>query len=128
MLIFPSYHLLIGGSLFQSFTLFMLSLTQSGQYYQVRHSATKILYEPFNQLGITDLSCPRDWPRIGSGNGIHPDRSSGLSLFLQASYTCNEPRRFWFLSWRDSTSHHVELPVQPERRVRKRCASQCRHE
>ncbi|KAF8557262.1 MFS general substrate transporter [Imleria badia] len=29
------YHLLIGGSLLQSFTLFMLSLTQPGQYYQI---------------------------------------------------------------------------------------------
>ncbi|KAN0076916.1 Major facilitator superfamily domain containing protein [Tylopilus felleus] len=29
------YHLLIGGSLLQSFSLFMLSLTQPGQYYQI---------------------------------------------------------------------------------------------
>ncbi|KAG9318805.1 major facilitator superfamily domain-containing protein [Chiua virens] len=29
------YHLLIGGSLLQSFNLFMLSLTQPGQYYQI---------------------------------------------------------------------------------------------
>ncbi|KAG8217834.1 major facilitator superfamily domain-containing protein [Butyriboletus roseoflavus] len=29
------YHLLIGGSLLQSFTLFMLSLTQPGRYYQI---------------------------------------------------------------------------------------------
>ena len=36
MLILPSYHLLIGGSLLQSFCLFMLSLARPGQYYQVR--------------------------------------------------------------------------------------------
>ena len=42
MLIVPSCHLLIGGSLLQSFTLFMLSLTQPGQYYQVRYPVTKV--------------------------------------------------------------------------------------
>lgn len=37
ILIVSSYRLLIGGSLLQSFALFMLSLTQAGQYYQARH-------------------------------------------------------------------------------------------
>ncbi|KAH0827063.1 MFS general substrate transporter [Lanmaoa asiatica] len=40
------YYLLIGGSLLQSFTLFMLSLSQPGQYYEVCHPANKIQSRP----------------------------------------------------------------------------------
>jgi len=41
-----SYHLLFGGSLLQSFALFMLSLTKPGQYYEVRHPSADALFEP----------------------------------------------------------------------------------
>lgn len=51
ILMLPSYYLLIGGSLLQSFALFMLSLTQPGQYYQVCHHA--------NMTGYC-MTCPTD--------------------------------------------------------------------
>lgn len=55
MLILPSYHLLIGGSILQSFSLFMLSLAQPGQYYQVRYPDA----DPHQFLSSrsTDLEC-----------------------------------------------------------------------
>ena len=111
MLIVPSYHLLIGGSLLQSFSLFMLSLTQPGQYYQVRHFATNIFYEPSHRIGMTDLSCSRDRPWRGSGNSVRPNHGSGISLFPPTSYACTEPRRCWILTRIGRPSRHVEQLV-----------------
>jgi hypothetical protein len=109
MLIVSSYHLLIGGSLLQSFTLFMLSLTKPGQYYQVRHPATN--NELSHRVGTTDLSCSRDRPRRGSGNFVRPDRGSDISIFPPTSYACNEPRRRWILTRIGRPPHHVEQLV-----------------
>jgi hypothetical protein len=111
MLIVSSYHLLIGGSLLQSLTLFMLSLTKPGQYYQVRHPATNILYELSHRVKATGLSCSRDRPRRGSGDSVRPDHGSGISLFPPTSYACNEPHLHWVLTRIGCPPHHVELPV-----------------
>lgn len=120
---FSSYHLLIGGSLLQSFTLFMLSLAKPGQYYQVRHPAIKISYELFNRIQMIDFACPRSWPRNSSGTYICPVHGNSISLFPPASYAGNEPRRCWLLAWRGYKSHHVELLVQPGSRLCQRCAN-----
>ena len=111
MLFVPSYHLLIGGSLLQSFTLFMLSLTKPGQYYQVRHSATNILNELSQRVGMTGLSCSRDRPRCGSGDSVRSDHGSGISVFPPTSHACNEPHLHWILTRIGCPSHHVEQLV-----------------
>ena len=108
MLIVPSYHLLIGGALLQSFSLFMLSLTQPDQYYQVRHFATNIFYEPSHQVAMTGPSYSRDRPWRGSGTSVRPDHGSGISLFLPTSYACNELRRRRILTRIGRPPHYTE--------------------
>ena len=105
------YHLLIGGSLLQSFSLFMLSLTKPGQYYQVRHPAANISYKLSHRVGTTGLSCSRDLPWHGSGDSVRPDPGGDISLFPPTSYACNEPRRSWVLTRIGRPSHHVEQLV-----------------
>jgi len=104
-----SYHLLIGGSLLQSFALFMLSLTQPGQYYEVRHPPADAFYEPSRRVGMTDLSYSRDRPWNSSGDSVRPDLGSGISLFPSTPYACNVPSRLWICTRIGRPPDHVEL-------------------
>ena len=102
---------MIGGAVLQSFSLFMLSLAQQGQFYQVCrllciHSMSLTTTEDssYAKFRIWDSPCVN----------VRPQHGRHLALFSSTANTRHGARCLWFTNWLYHTLHHVELHLRTD--------------
>lgn len=124
-----SYHLLWGGSILESFALFMHSLAKPGAYYQVcvhkqgTFQFTQIAY------AIPDTPQPRYCltPRPRDALHSHPRRD--LALLSETARSCDDDSRHRLFPRSCRPSHYAQQPPQqPICRVRYSRTRERRHD
>ena len=119
-----SYHLVIGGSLLQSFSLFMLSLCKQEQLYGVRFHSGSSSATDFQQF--SDIPSTRPRRRLRSQHDICSHCRRRLALLPEAMRARDVCCHRGLVNRRYCAPNHAQqYPAQPPG-LRKRRSHECR--